>query len=62
MDPSLLLLSSHLFLCLFQQGKGDGIYSASASLFHMSHLKRDLDIVQFIKTTANICGSNKVKQ
>lgn len=42
--------------------KGWWDISASASLFHMSHLKRDLDIVRFIKTTANICGSNKVKQ
>lgn len=34
-----------LFFFLFKQGKGNAMYSAWASLFHISHLKRDLDIV-----------------
>lgn len=33
------------FFCLCKQGKDDSIYSAWASLFHMSHFKRGLDII-----------------
>lgn len=39
-----------------------GYIGACASLFHTSHLKRDLVIVQFITTAAEMCDSNKVIQ
>lgn len=44
-SKSIAIVLPLFFFCLFKQEKGDAIYSVCASLFHVSHLKRDLDIV-----------------
>lgn len=48
------------FFFLFKQVKGDSVSHSCASLFHMSHLKRDLDIEYLITTMAKMCSSTKV--